>query len=180
MIAALIAISVIVFAGSIVIVVCFHVKKTEKQKYYAAAGNIMREDFLNYSLRNAVDDGANNQQPRMEKMMVYLKSRGGGQKQRFVFDPEKKIMLGRDGNSNIFINDVRVSQQHCVIYSADNVIYLQDLGSVNGTVVRRGVFKRYRLTDGSQILLKTGDIIEIGGSSFKVCLFYFDYFAAQV
>lgn len=173
----LIGILLIIFISALtfVYVVFNHIKKTEKQKYYAAAGNILREEYLNYSLRNTIDGQGGTPEPKSAKMMIYLKSKSTGKKTQFVFDPEKTVKIGRDNNnSNIFINEARVSQEHCLIYASGDRVYLQDLGSANGTVVKRGAFKSYTLFDLNQIELQTGDVIQVGSSQFKVCLFYYD------
>lgn len=165
---------VFISALTIVYVVYNHIKKTEKQKYYAAAGNILREEYLNYSLRNTIDGNSEVPEPKSAKMMIYLKSKSSGKKTQFVFDPEKTVRIGRDNSSNIFINEALVSQEHCLIYASGDRVYLQDLGSANGTVVKRGAFKSYTLFDLNQIELLTGDVIQVGSSQFKVCLFYYD------
>lgn len=160
---------------TIIFVIVSHIKKTERQKYYAAAGNIMREEFLNFALQNTINPEENIPEPKNGKTMLYLKSKSTGKKTQFVFDPEKRVRIGRDNNeSNIFINDISVSQNHCQIYSFDNKLFLQDLNSANGTYVVRGLFKKYGIFGGNQIELKTGDKIIIGTSVFKVCLFYYD------
>lgn len=166
---------VLIAVITIIFVVVSHMKKTERQKYYAAAGNILREQFLNYSLQNTISPYSNISEPKSGKMMLYLKSKSSGKKAQFVFDPEKIVKIGRDNNeSNIFINDVSVSQNHCQIYSAENRVFLQDLYSANGTLVARGPFRKYDIFQGNQIELRTGDKIIIGGAVFKVCLFYYD------
>ncbi len=107
--------------------------------------------------------------------MVFIKTRKPGQNFSFVFDPEKKIMIGRDKNkSNIYVEDVLVSQDHCCIYSEGNYIYLQDMYSANGTSVKRGLFKRYDVNNGYRILLRSGDIITVGSSRLSIILFYYD------
>lgn len=166
---ALTAAFVIVFA------VILHFRENERKKYYAAAGNILREDFLNYSLQNPMNADKCFSEPMGRKTMLYLKSKSSGKNIRFVFDPEKKILIGRDKyKSNIYINDVFVSQNHCCIYSKNGNIYLKDLNSANGTIVKRALFKRYRIFDGCKIKLKSKDRIIIGANEFKVTLFYFD------
>lgn len=166
---------ILAFVISIVFVVVTHIKKTEKQKYYAAAGNILREEFLNYALQNTISSEVNIPEPKGAKMMIYLKSKSAGKKSRFVFDPEKIVKIGRNSSeSNIYINERSVSQNHCRIYSSENRVYLQDLNSANGTEVIRGAFKKYAVFGGQQIELRTGDKIKIGSVIFSVCLFYYD------
>lgn len=165
----LISVAVIVFG------VISHMKKTEREKYYVAAENILREDFLNYSLKNPLNNDGALQPPKGQKTMIYIKSKSGGKKVQFVFDPEKRIMIGRDKfNSNIYINEAFVSQQHCCIFSVGDDIYLQDLNSENGTKLNRGLLKRYTLFDGQCIRLRSNDSIIIGFNKFKITLFYFD------
>ena len=147
---------VVLFVLLMILTILNHLRKSERQKYYAAAGNILREEFLNYSIQNTI-------------------SPDSGRKTQFVFDPEKVIRIGRDsGESNIFINDAAVSQFHCRIYSQDDHVYLQDMRSSNGTFLKRGLLKSYGIYDGNQIELRTGDRITVGSSEFDVCLFYYD------
>ncbi len=175
MIVFIIIILILLFIFGIVFSIIFHVKKSERQKYYVAAGNILREEFLNYALQNTISPEHNIAEPKTAKMMIYLKSKCGGKKNRFVFDPEKPINIGRGSNNiNIYINDMSVSQNHCRIYSQGNSIFLQDVDSANGTVLERGPFKRYFLSNRNQIELKSKDKIIISSNEFRVTIFYFD------
>lgn len=170
-----ILIIVLISVLTVVFVIVSHIKKTERQKYYAAAGNILREEFLNYALQNTISPECDVYEPKSGKTMLYLKSKSSGRKSQFVFDPEKIVKIGRDNDeSNIFINDMSISQNHCQIYSADDRVYLQDLNSSNGTFVQRGLFKKYVVSEGCHIELKTDDKIIVGNCVFKVCLFYYD------
>ena len=165
-----------VFVLLIVLTIKYHLTKSEKQKYYAAAGNILREEFLDYSLRNTASPGTQAAEPRSAKMMLYLKSKSSGKNVQFVFDPENEVTIGRDsGKCSIFINEPQVSQRHCRIYSYRDKVYLQDMGSANGTYVRRGFLKNYEILDGNQIELRTGDKISIASCVFDVRLFYYDW-----
>ena len=147
---------VVLFVLLMILTILNHLRKSERQKYYAAAGNILREEFLNYSIQNTISPENSIDQPRPAKVMIYLKTKSSGRKTQFVFDPEKVIRIGRDsGESNIFINDAAVSQFHCRIYSQDDHVYLQDMLSSNGTFLKRSLLKSYGLYDGSQIELRT-------------------------
>lgn len=171
----LIILLVLLFVFLIILTVRNHIKKTAQQNYHVAAGNILREEFLNYSLQNTISPDGKMNEPRSAKMMVYLKSKSSGKKAQFVFDPERGIKFGRDSiNSNIFINDPAVSQYHCRIYTYNDCVFLQDMNSSNGTFVRRGAFKNYAIYNRNQIALKTGDKIVVGSCLFEVCLFYYD------
>lgn len=166
---------VLISAAVIILGVTSHKMKMKRERYYVAAGNILREDFLNYSIENPLNYDGLLQRPKGQKTMIYIETKSNGKKVQFVFDPEKRIMIGRDKfNSNIYINEAFVSQQHCCIFSIGDEIYLQDLGSENGTQINRGLFKRYTLFDEQCIKLRSNDSIVIGYNKFKVTLFYFD------
>ena len=159
----LIILMVVISAGVIIFAVISHFKKIEKEKYYMAAGNIIREDFLNYSLQNTFSKEKECEIPSTKKMMLYIKSKSAGKKSQFVFDPEKKVLIGRDKFfSNIYINEAPVSQKHCSIYSKNNMVFLQDMNSTNGTIVKRGLFSKIFLTNGHYIELKSKDKLIIG------------------
>ena len=165
----------LIFVILIVMIVRNHLRKTEMQKYYAAAGSILREEFLNYSLQNTVSPVSDISEPCTSKVMLYLKSKSSGKKSQFVFDPEKEIVIGRDSaRCTIYINEAQVSHTHSRIYMLQNHVFLQDLNSSNGTYVNRGLFKKYAIFNGDQIELRTGDKILIGSCVFDVCLFYYD------
>lgn len=170
-----IVLGVIVIVAAVVLFIVSNMKKNEKIKYYTAAGNTLREDFLNYSLQNHTGETADIRIPRSKKMMIYLKANSKGKKVQLVFDPEKEILIGRDKNSsNIYINDVTVSQKHCCIYSVDDHVYLRDMHSANGTYLKRGAFQRYHIVEGESIELFTKDVIIVGSNEFIVTLFYYD------
>lgn len=172
---AIIILLLLVFVLLIVMTVKNHLSKSERQKYYAAAGNILREEFLNYSLQNTVSPKSSISEPSASKYMLYLKSKSSGKKTQFVFDPEKEIVIGRDNaRCTIYINEAEISQIHSRIYSSGGRVFLQDMNSSNGTYVKRGLLKKYELRGGNQIELRTGDKIIIGACVFNVCLFYYD------
>lgn len=166
---------VLISGVAILYAVISHLKKIEREKYYMAAGNIVREDFLDYSLQNPMNNDGSRVQPKTKKMMVYIKSKSSGKKAQFVFDPEKNIFIGRDKfNSNIYINESSVSQHHCKIFSQDNIVYLQDMNSSNGTVVQRGLFKKFLVSSSQWVQLQSNDTIIVGTKKLKIILFFYD------
>ncbi len=172
----LIIVFILLISVAIVIYGVFsHFKKSERDSYYAAAGNILREEFLVYSLKNTISDSSDVVQPNCQKMMLYIKLKNSGNKVQFVFDPEKKVMIGRDKfNSNIYINEMLVSQHHCCIYSENGNVLIKDLNSSNGTYVKRGLFKKFNLFNGEALQLRNGDSVIVGSNKFKITLFFYD------
>jgi len=69
-------------------------------------------------------------------------------------------VLGRKGDSDIQLNDPRVSRRHAKLEVVEGKLVLTDLGSLNGTFV-----------NGSRVAeqeLKTGDLVKVGETVFEV------------
>jgi pSer/pThr/pTyr-binding forkhead associated (FHA) protein len=73
--------------------------------------------------------------------------------ERFFIDRER-LSIGRDPESDIFLNDMTVSRLHAVVEMHGNVVKVDDAGSLNGTYVN-GV-----LVDSAE--LSHGDTVQIG------------------
>jgi len=73
--------------------------------------------------------------------------------ERFYID-RPKLTIGRDPESDIFLNDVTVSRQHAEVEFGGGEVVIKDVGSLNGTYVN-GV-----LVDSAR--LSTGDIVQVG------------------
>lgn len=59
--------------------------------------------------------------------------------------------IGRDPESNVFLNDVTVSRRHAVINKDDANYVLEDIGSLNGTYVNGERMDSYILNDGDEL-----------------------------
>ena len=57
---------------------------------------------------------------------------------------------------------------------APGAIWLTDLGSANGTLVRKGLFRTLRLRGGQSVRLDSGDRLILGSVRFDLILFPFD------
>ena len=67
---------------------------------------------------------------------LLLVQRGPNQGARFLLDSES-TMAGRHPKSDIFLDDVTVSRQHCEFLRHEGTFYVRDHGSLNGTYVNR-------------------------------------------
>ena len=71
---------------------------------------------------------------------------------------KRVITIGRDPKSDIVIkDDPLVSRRHAIIEKEDNVYYITDKGSTNGTYVNNNPIPKYK-----QYKLKRGAVIQIG------------------
>ena len=65
-----------------------------------------------------------------------------------------RMTIGRRSHNDLVIDNLAVSGEHAVVFRAGNDVYLEDLGSTNGTTVNGQPIKKH--------LLQSGDFIEIG------------------
>jgi len=65
-----------------------------------------------------------------------------------------RTTIGRRSHNDLVIDNLAVSGEHAVVFRAADDIYLEDLGSTNGTTVNGQPIKKH--------LLQSGDFIEIG------------------
>ncbi|HET6498296.1 MAG TPA: FHA domain-containing protein [Coriobacteriia bacterium] len=79
--------------------------------------------------------------------------KGPGAGERFFID-RPKLIIGRDPQHDIFLNDVTVSRTHAVLESRASDVTVEDMGSLNGTYVNGVRVERAALRDG--------DLVHIG------------------
>ena len=81
-------------------------------------------------------------------------TRGACDSNRFLIDHDVTT-VGRHPESDIFLDDITVSRHHAKFVRSGGHLYLEDLGSLNGTYVNR------TLLDGRS-LIRDEDEIQIG------------------
>jgi pSer/pThr/pTyr-binding forkhead associated (FHA) protein len=80
----------------------------------------------------------------------------------------RRILVGRAPSADVRIDDPRVSRLHARIEMRDDGVYVEDLGSRNGTLVDgEPVASSRRLAAGDEITLGTASIIFRGVGSWK-------------
>ena len=166
----IIAIVIVVLAAVIAVgaFICARmiINNREQKKYYDAAYKMIKEQYLDDALR--LQGGAMNTQ--FLKTMVYLKNMRG-KRDGFVFDPEQGIYLGRNVENTLCIRDLKVSGHHCRLFLYNGYLYVEDMGSSNGTRLKQG--RKIEPVSGSMPVV-SGDRILFGDQDFKVILFNFD------
>lgn len=73
--------------------------------------------------------------------------------ERFYLE-QPRIAIGRDPESDIFLNDVTVSRTHAVLHVDPSGVRIEDVGSLNGTYVNDTIV--------TEALLMSGDTVQIG------------------
>jgi diguanylate cyclase (GGDEF)-like protein len=72
---------------------------------------------------------------------------------------EKEMTIGREQGATILIDQENVSRTHCKLEQVKGSIFIEDMGSTNGTYVNDVPIKRERL--------RHGDLLKVGGVVFK-------------
>ncbi len=84
-----------------------------------------------------------------------------GKKIPLLFETFGKISIGRSLENVVVVPDSTVSRRHAVVYMENGKLYIEDLGSTNGTYVYdkdEGVFRKVE----AKTELKPGDLIRLG------------------
>jgi pSer/pThr/pTyr-binding forkhead associated (FHA) protein len=80
----------------------------------------------------------------------------------------RRILVGRAPSADVRIDDPRVSRLHARIEMRDDGVYVEDLGSRNGTLVDgQPVANSRPLASGDEITIGTASIIFRGVGSWK-------------
>ncbi len=85
-------------------------------------------------------------------LLMVLKGPAAGA--RFLLRDDR-VVAGRRGESDIFLDDITVSRRHAAFIRKDGSFLIEDLGSLNGTYVNRRLLKE-------PLLLRNGDEVQIG------------------
>jgi hypothetical protein len=103
---------------------------------------------------------ATNSKSSIRKRKAALHIKHGSQAGKSFVLNRLPILIGRDPQNDICLNDPNVISKHAKIYSERNRYYLRDLGGetfINGHKVR-----------GGAVVLQSGDVVRLGKTAFFV------------
>src|SRR5262252_5565207 len=83
----------------------------------------------------------------------------------FPIVPEKQIVVGRSSDLDMVLVEDMVSRKHARISVQGDQIWIEDLGSTNGTFVNGEKIKRARLKEGDRVLIGTSILKVIAGEA---------------
>src|SRR5579862_7259587 len=83
----------------------------------------------------------------------------------FPIAPEKQILIGRSSDLDMVLVEDMVSRKHARITMQGDQIWIEDLGSTNGTFVNGEKIKRARLKEGDRVLIGTSILKLIAGDA---------------
>ncbi len=76
--------------------------------------------------------------------------RGPGTGNRFLLDTDR-LTVGRQSNSDIFLDDVTVSRRHAEFHRHGTEFSVRDVGSLNGTYINRDRVDEATLHNGDEV-----------------------------
>jgi pSer/pThr/pTyr-binding forkhead associated (FHA) protein len=77
-------------------------------------------------------------------------ARGGRAGETFPLDGDR-VVIGREPDTDVFLDDVTVSRRHAVIVRGADGYTIEDQGSLNGTYVNRRRVEHANLEDGDEV-----------------------------
>jgi pSer/pThr/pTyr-binding forkhead associated (FHA) protein len=81
---------------------------------------------------------------------LVIRSGGGRSGESFTIDSDR-VGIGRSPDAEVFLDDVTVSRNHALIVRRKDGLYIDDLGSLNGTYVNRRRIESHKLEDADEI-----------------------------
>ncbi|GIK78037.1 MAG: FHA domain-containing protein [Acidobacteria bacterium] len=81
---------------------------------------------------------------------LVIRSGGGRAGESFAIDRDR-MSIGRTPDAPVFLDDVTVSRNHALLVRRRDGLYIDDLGSLNGTYVNRHRIESHLLSDGDEI-----------------------------
>src|SRR3984885_11701066 len=83
----------------------------------------------------------------------------------FPIAQDKQILIGRSSDLDMVLVEDMVSRKHARIAMQTDQIWIEDLGSTNGTFVNGEKIKRARLKEGDRVLIGTSILKLIAGDA---------------
>jgi hypothetical protein len=103
-----------------------------------------------------VDDTGEMQPVDIDEMVertgaaLVIRAGGGRAGESFTIEDDR-VSIGRSPDAGVFLDDVTVSRNHALLVKRRDGLYIDDLGSLNGTYVNRRRIESHRLEDGDEI-----------------------------
>jgi pSer/pThr/pTyr-binding forkhead associated (FHA) protein len=85
-----------------------------------------------------------------EGAALVIRSGGGREGESFAIEDERTT-IGRSPDAGVFLDDVTVSRNHALVVKRRDGLYLDDLGSLNGTYVNRQRIESQKLQSGDDL-----------------------------
>jgi pSer/pThr/pTyr-binding forkhead associated (FHA) protein len=82
--------------------------------------------------------------------VLVIRAGGGRAGETFELSGDR-IAIGRSPDADVFLDDVTVSRNHALLVRRRDGLYLDDLGSLNGSYVNRHRIESHKLQAGDEV-----------------------------
>jgi pSer/pThr/pTyr-binding forkhead associated (FHA) protein len=98
----------------------------------------------------------------MKLQLVFKTAKSKGKKSR-IYDVDLPVVIGRGQRASFRIPHGQISRRHCELLESKGSVFIRDLGSTNGTMV-----KGTMLPSKTKVPVPSGSVIKIGERAFRV------------
>lgn len=145
--------------------------KVKKNKMKKNLCKLIEDRVLDRSLKYRISSGqATLEETRMA--FLYVEFLTTKPMITYLFALDEWITIGRSKENKICIHNEQFSRLHCKIGYVENRLVLMDLGSANGVLIRRGLFRKFAVGRGEQTVVEHGDVLKIGQYKIKIRIVY--------
>jgi hypothetical protein len=129
----------------------------ESANYCSKCGTLLVRDevgsetTMTYLPDEGDEDGGLTLEEHLAEGPVLVVRSGGGRAGEIFHPAGERTTIGRSPDCEIFLDDVTVSRRHAVIVARDSELYVEDLGSLNGTFLNRRRIESGLLSDGDEL-----------------------------
>jgi hypothetical protein len=81
---------------------------------------------------------------------LVIRAGGGRAGESFSLQGDR-VTIGRSPDADVFLDDVTVSRNHALVVRRRDGLYIDDLGSLNGTYVNRRRIESQKLANGDEL-----------------------------
>ncbi|TML82459.1 MAG: FHA domain-containing protein [Actinobacteria bacterium] len=85
-----------------------------------------------------------------EEGTLVIRAGGGRSGETFQIAGDQ-MRIGRSPDAEVFLDDVTVSRNHALLVRRRDGLYIDDLGSLNGSYVNRRRIESHKLVDGDEL-----------------------------
>ena len=98
----------------------------------------------------------------MKLQLVFKTAKSRGKKSQ-IYDVDLPVVIGRGQRASFRIPHGQISRRHCELLESKGSVFIRDLGSTNGTMV-----KGTMLPSKTKVPVPSGSVIKIGELAFRV------------
>jgi hypothetical protein len=98
---------------------------------------------------------------QVARYVLIIRAPGAAEHEKFFLMPDTRVLVGRQANADLAINDPLLSLQHCFFEAKDRELFVVDIRTGNGTTVNG-------IAIDKPTRLQSNDVVMVGDTRIKV------------